>query len=128
MIRGIGFDLMHNERIGVLAPNWDDPFFRKTFSEKEYAMGVSAPDPVKWFSQRFAAKEAVFKALGVTCETILWPDIEILSDSIGQPVVYLHGRVAAHPAAQNAKFHITISEDMGLSVAMAVCETIDEAK
>ena len=124
MIYGTGVDIMHTTRLEALRGKYDDPFFKKTFSEKEYKAGMCRADPIIYFSERFAAKEAVFKALNVSSGKFRWNEIETPDDDSGKPYVVLHG--IAKEICNEAGIrciHISLSSDNGFVIAFAICET-----
>jgi len=123
MIYGIGVDIMAMARLEDLRGKYDDPFFTSTFTEKEFEEGVRRADPIAYFAGRFAAKEAVFKALRIDSNEFRWSDIETLGDDSGKPFVVLYGyakelfnRVGA------GRLHISLSNDGGYAAAFAICE------
>ena len=122
MIHGIGVDILHCDRVHHRADAWEDPFIKKTYTQREMAEGNNSTNPRRWFAERFAAKEAVFKALGISCERIRWSDIEVLSDAVGKPVVTLYGAILEELRRINGSIHLSISEDKGITIAFAVCE------
>jgi len=124
MVYGIGVDIFDTGRLNYPRGQYDDPFFKKTFTEKELEAGISRADPIAYFAGRFAAKEAVFKALHISSGEFRWSDIETLNDDSGQPYVVLHGHAKKHFDDIGAqRLHISLSNDGGSSVAFAVCET-----
>ena len=71
---------------------------------------------------RFAAKEALAKALGAP-KGLEWHDAVIVSSDVGKPTLQLSGSVAAAAAAAGIKtVHLSLSHDAGCAVAMVVCE------
>ena len=124
MIYGIGVDILSTNRLEDLRGKYDDSFFRKTFSEKEYEAGVKRTDPIKYFSGRFAAKEAVFKALDIDSGAFRFSEIETLNNGSGKPYVVLYGRVKQFCEDKGIKrLHISLSNDKGYVTAFVICET-----
>jgi len=123
MICGIGVDILRTDRIGDLRGKYDDPFFEKTFTGNELAAGMSRADPIAYFAGRFAAKEAVLKALGAGSDAFRFRDIETLSDDLGKPYVNLYGCMKERFDAIGARrIHISISGDGDYVTAFAICE------
>jgi len=85
----VGVDLVEIKRIEAAVDAWGEPFLSRVFtvSELELCRGKSPS-----LAARFAAKEAVMKALGTGFRGAGWSEIEVLADSHGQPVVNLRGR------------------------------------
>ena len=72
---------------------------------------------------RFAAKEAVAKALGAP-GGLRWRDAEVVVGERGRPLLALHGAVAAEAEAQGiAAWHLSLSHDGGIATAVVVAET-----
>ena len=125
MIFGIGTDILNLNRIKILSDDYNDPFFRRIFTTAERELALSSPQPLVSFGRRFAAKEAVYKALN-TKEAFCEPDfaaIEILSTPAGTPYVVFHGKLKDYVVAHQLKVHVTISSDTEYAAAFAVSET-----
>jgi len=78
--------------------------------------------PVPSLAARFAAKEALAKALGAPAE-LSWQDVQVAADESGRPALVVRGTVAA--AAERAgvrRWHLSLSHDSGAAVAMVVAE------
>jgi holo-[acyl-carrier protein] synthase len=122
MIFGIGTDILSIERIGRIFANPDDPFFLNTFSDKEKVEASEYPDPVTYFSTRFAGKEAVIKSIGLH-EDMKLKEIEILKAGSGQPCVALTGSIKKI-ACENGIKRVLISlscDDYAIAFAVAEC-------
>lgn len=79
--------------------------------------------PVESLAARFAAKEAVAKALGAP-GGLRWRDAEVCAGERGRPVLALHGGVAAEAAAQGIRvWHLSLSHDGGIATAVVVAES-----
>lgn len=89
MIYGLGTDIIEISRIKKAAQR--ESFLRRVFTEKEIVLCRERPNFFASLAVRFAAKEAVSKALGTGFRECKWREIEILSDSLGKPLVTLHG-------------------------------------
>ena len=86
-----GVDVMDIERIQRAAERHGDRFYSRFYTEAEAARYRG-----KWESlaARFAAKEAVAKALGTGIGDVEWVEIEVVSDERGKPELQLHGKAA----------------------------------
>ena len=83
-ILGIGVDIVENNRIKSSIRN--HKFKDRIYSPKELKQSILSKDKVKYFSKRFAAKEAFAKALGTGFRNNLnFKDIEIINDKLGKP-------------------------------------------
>jgi holo-[acyl-carrier protein] synthase len=85
--------------------------------------GGEAGRPPASLAARFAAKEALAKALGGP-DNLAWHDAEVVSQSSGRPVFVLRGTVAAAAEALGAAHvHLSLSHDAGIASAVVVLES-----
>ncbi|MDZ4789147.1 MAG: holo-ACP synthase [Blastochloris sp.] len=92
ILLGQGLDLVECQRISDCLEKFGDRFLDRIFlpSERSYAGGHAQPAP--HYAARFAAKEAVSKALGTGIgQDLGWKDIEVVREASGQPRIQLHG-------------------------------------
>jgi holo-[acyl-carrier protein] synthase len=90
MILGIGNDIIEIERIQANIEKYKHRFLNRIFTKKEQLYCLNKKNPAIHFAGRFAAKEAIVKALGTGFrQGITWVDIEILNDGNGKPLVSL---------------------------------------
>lgn len=129
MIVGLGVDIVSIERIGRLYRRHGERCFRHILTPAEAAAMPAGPRAVQRLAGRFAAKEAVMKALGtglgggVNCT-----QIEILNDPSGAPRLTLHGAAAARSLALGGtRWHLSISHCDDYAVAEAILEGDDAA-
>lgn len=85
----VGIDMVEIERVRRVLERHPQRFRERVYTEAEAAVSRGR---VHDLAARFAAKEAVMKALGTGARGIGWREIEILPDRRGKPLVYLHGR------------------------------------
>ena len=113
MISGIGTDIVEVSRIAKAIERWEDHFLKHVFTQEEidYCQGHKFPGP--HFAGRFAAKEAVIKALP-DIANLLWTDIRITNDEQGKP----HCTVVKKNLKQ--VIHISISHTKSHAIAFAV--------
>lgn len=117
MILGLGSDIIEVARIEESIKRHGKRFLDRIFTPSEQAYCLSFYDSGRHFAGRFAAKEAIVKALGTGISgSISWLDIEILNDPNGKPLVYFSASVEA----QFSKPEIQISLSHCKSHAMAV--------
>ena len=88
----IGVDIIEIQRIAEALERWGDRFRRRVYTEAEL---VYCRGRVPELAARFAAKEAISKALGTGMRGIFWTEMEILGDRRGKPQVRLCGRALA---------------------------------
>jgi len=90
---GIGLDLVTVTRFADALERGGDAFRKRLFTPKEQAHAATRSKPAQHYAARFAAKEAVMKALGRGFgQGVAFPEIEILSDGKSAPQVVLHGK------------------------------------
>ncbi|MDR1271498.1 MAG: holo-ACP synthase [Clostridiales Family XIII bacterium] len=120
---GVGVDILNIERLSHLDGKLDDPFFRRSFTERERTEDPGNHSRLAFFAARFAAKEAVFKALGTTPGAVRLSDIEICRDASGIPWPTLRGGAAdAAAKAGITSIHLSLSYEKDYVVAFAVAE------
>jgi holo-[acyl-carrier protein] synthase len=121
MIKGIGIDLIEKARVRDALERWGRHFSERILTDRESVLCGNKGDAVGSIAARFAAKEAVLKALGTgwTRETG-WKDIEILSLDDGSPEVILHR--GALSLAAGGRVWLSLSHSHGMAAAMAVIE------
>jgi len=123
-VLGIGLDLVEVARIERAVARWGDSFLSRVFTPREIAdcsvgRGGFRSEAL---AARFAAKEAVFKALGRGRPELGWLDVEVLKDAAGKPGVVLSGRALALAGELGvARVLVSLSHLPGLAAAQAVC-------
>ena len=94
MTRGLGNDIIEIERIRSSIERHGLHFLNRVFTQAEQDYCYKFQDPAPHFAGRFAAKEAIAKALGTGFGAHLsWHDIEILNDEHGKPIAHLSAAV-----------------------------------
>jgi holo-[acyl-carrier protein] synthase len=118
-----GVDLIELDRIQRLVDRYGDRALDRVYTPAELAhCRARLPE----LAARFAAKEAVAKALGVGLRIMVrdgvnWHDVETLPDPKGKPVVHLHGRAAARAAKLGlTEWSISLSHGREVAVAFVV--------
>ena len=123
MIFGVGTDILELNRMRSDILQENDPFVKRTFTEKERKEAAAREDSRLFFAGRFAAKEAVYKALRVSAELVDLSEIEVLTESSGGPRVILHDRLLSYKNQQGIrKVHVSISYEKETVLAFAVAE------
>ena len=90
MIAGIGTDLVEIDRIERMIERYGDAFLGKVFTPEEVAFCSARARPAQHYAARFAAKEAVLKALGTGVRKgMTLRDVQVESDTLGAPRVLL---------------------------------------
>lgn len=119
---GIGTDLVELDRFR-LALERTPRLVDRLFSDAEQAYARRRPDPTERFAARFAAKEAVMKAMGVGLWRFPLRDIEVVRAESGQPSVALHGkaaRVAAERGVTEWRLTLTHTDTVAQAIAVAL--------
>lgn len=116
MITGNGIDIIEVERIAKAIERWGDGFLTHVFTKEEIAYAKKQKNPQEHFAGRFAAKEAVLKALGDNSH-INWKDIQIQKDKNGKPVCFLTKN------KNKRKIFISLSHTKNYAVASAIITT-----
>ena len=94
-IFGIGTDIVNIKRLEKLLKNNNAHFKNKIFSKKEIIYCEKKKNPIPFYAKRFAAKEALSKALGTGIRKgIYLKNIEISNDNFGKPSIHLTGGAA----------------------------------
>ena len=121
MISGIGVDVVDIARFREVLTRTPQLLERVlTASERMHADGSPRADAS--LAARFAAKEAVAKALG-SPGGMNWQDCEIVTDPSGAPSLRVTGTVARVADARGiSTWHLSLSHDGGLAIAMVVAE------
>lgn len=113
MIKGTGVDITEVKRLRQAVEKWGELFLNRIFTEKELKNAKTRGSLYQHLAGRFAAKEAVFKALGNN--GLSFKDIEVLNDREGKPYCsILNGK------AGKAVVHISISHVKSYAVANAI--------
>lgn len=121
MIKGIGVDILEIVRIQNSIDNLGAAFLEKVFTPEEIRYCQSKHNMAQHFAARFAAKEAVSKALATGWRgDFVWKDVEIMNDTLGQPHVTLYGKLK-EMLAHTAVF-VSLSHSESHVVAMVVIE------
>ncbi len=124
MIRGIGVDIIEISRIRKSIEESGEQFLRKIFTQVEIDYCASKPDRFQHLAARFAAKEAVSKALATGwAGDFQWKDVEVMNDVSGEPKVTLHGKLKERLASRTVLLSLSHSDNH--VVAMALIEEGD---
>ncbi|MBW3547566.1 MAG: holo-ACP synthase [Actinobacteria bacterium] len=117
---GIGTDLVEVERFR-LALRRTPGLTERLFSDAERAYAARRRDPTERLAARFAAKEAVMKAMGVGLWRFPLRDIEVVRAASGAPSVRLHGRAAVLAADRGVtEWRLTLTHTSTMAQAIAV--------
>lgn len=126
MINGIGVDIIEISRI-KRAIERNANFINKMFSKNEIEYLKSRNMRAESVAGRFAAKEAVAKALGMGFRGFDFKDIEIDITTLGKPIVLLKGKAKKMDKRWGKyKIHLSISHSRENAIAYAILEVYDD--
>ena len=131
MIVGIGTDVFAVKRLADAAIREEDAFFKRAYTLEERQAAGTVSDRRAWLAGRFAAKEAVYKAVS-DCGVEFRPgDVCIITGAGGEPQVSLHGKTKARfeqVYGPDYSIHLSISHEDEYVTAFAVAEREDERR
>ena len=113
MIVGTGVDITEVRRLRQAAEKWGEAFLDRVFTKDELKKERKRVSLYQHLAGRFAAKEAIFKAMGDV--RLSWQDLEIFNDKDGRP----HCRIL-NPKFKKAKIQVSISHVKNYAVANAI--------
>ena len=114
MIKGLGIDIIEVERVKQAIKRNGQGFLDRLFTLKEQAYCGQFVDSERHYAGRFAAKEAIAKALGVGFgKELAFQDLEIVNNDDGKPEVYFCGD-------KHESLILSISHNRNYAVATAI--------
>jgi holo-[acyl-carrier protein] synthase len=121
-IYGIGIDVVEVDRIASAIERHGEPFLAKLFTTAERAYCAAQKKPELHYAARFAAKEAVSKALGTGIGGQAgWLDLEITRDPAGAPKLRLQGAAAVFAESQGiTEIQISLTHAREYAAANAI--------
>ena len=121
MIVGVGIDVVPVERFAA-ALERQPGMAERLFTAAELVTPHGEPRSAESLAARFAAKEALAKALGAG-GGMHWTDAEVLTDDAGRPFLTVGGTVAARAGSLGvARWHVSLSHDGGIASATVIAE------
>jgi holo-[acyl-carrier protein] synthase len=123
-ILGHGIDFIETDRIAAMQAKHGEHFLHRVFTPGELAHCLGAKRATEHLAGRFAAKEAILKALGTGWRGgIAWTDMEVLPDPAGKPCVTLTGECAQLANQMGIRhWHLSISHLKAIAMASAIAE------
>jgi holo-[acyl-carrier protein] synthase len=120
MVESIGIDIAEVARFERLVRRYGDRLVRRILANREVETYLQRHDRVEFLAGRFAAKEAVVKALGrfLTTRPAL-SEFEIINDSSGRPRVKLPDHIGAH--LRHVDIQVSISHEKSFAISLAIC-------
>jgi holo-[acyl-carrier protein] synthase len=111
----VGVDIIEIARVASAVARWGDRFLHRVYTDKEI---LYCRERVPELAVRFAAKEAVMKALGTGVRGIGWKEIEVLPMRGGKPLVFLHGKArlrAEYLGLEDFAISLTHSQEFAIA-------------
>lgn len=129
-IHGIGIDVVEVERIAAAIERHGEALLARLFTPDERAYCAAKATPAIHFAARFAAKEAIAKALGTGIGAHAnWLDLEITHDANGAPRVLLHGQAAAFASVHGlTEIQISLTHAKAYAAANAIVLKTEDHK
>ena len=112
MIVGTGVDIIEIDRIERAISKWGEMFLDHVFTNDEIVWARTHKFPYPHYAGRFAAKEAIFKALGDS--RVTWLDLNIYNDASGKPVCQYNKNIF------EGHIYLSISHSKDYAVAQAI--------
>ncbi len=124
MIFGVGTDIVAVARMAEYWQRHGERGLEKMLAPDEREACRSSLDPARFLAKRFAAKEALGKALGTGVRApVLLPDIAISHDALGKPAFAFAPALGAYLAERGLRAHLSISDERDYAVAFVVLES-----
>lgn len=129
MIVGVGTDLIEIPRIEAACSRHGDRFAQRILGPAEWQRYLhrrshSARRGIAFLATRFAAKEAISKALGLGMRLpMTWRSAEVVNEPGGRPIVVVHGTLKEFVAARRLRLHVSVTDERSMAMAYAVAET-----
>lgn len=122
MIKGIGIDIVEIDRVERIIER-QPRFVSRVFTNLEQQYCQNKTRPAVHYALRFAAKEALLKALGTGFRGVKWTDIEIDHDDLGKPFINLSNAASQVAASKEIdRIHLSLSFDRLNAVAVVLVE------
>ncbi|MHB8882056.1 MAG: holo-ACP synthase [Thermodesulfovibrionales bacterium] len=122
MIVGVGTDIVRTQRLRAAVERWGDRFLHRVFTGDEITYAYQKKNPFLPLAARFAAKEALIKAIGKRAPVSM-TDIEIRHDETGMPGIVPRGGLKVFFEAEHIRqTHVSLSHEDDYSIAFVVVE------
>ena len=122
-IYGIGTDIVNINRIRVAIKKKNQAFKNRIYTKSEISVCEKRKNTIECFAKRFAAKEAIFKAVGLK-NKLDFKDVEVINNSSGTPKFSIKGKSLdnLNKIFQRKKFkiHLSLSDDKPWAVASVI--------
>lgn len=120
MIYGIGIDIVKISRFKKAMDRWGDRFVNRIFTTDEFNYSQTKNFPAESLAARFAAKEALFKAIG---KGLSWKEVEVKRQSSGKPDIHLTGKaLIIQQELAISHIHVSLSHHGDYAIAEILLE------
>ncbi|MEQ1716212.1 MAG: holo-ACP synthase [Hyphomicrobium sp.] len=126
MIVGIGNDICDIRRVEKTLERFGERFLAKVFTDEERRKAFTRAHPARTLAKRFAAKEAMAKALGTGFRSgVHLKDIGVINAATGRPTLHLQGGAAKRlalliPPGYSARIDVTLTDEYPLAEAVVI--------
>ncbi|SRR5579885_1438477 len=129
MIFGIGVDVLEVKRVGRTLERFGQHFIERLLLPQEQAQLARTPRRERFIAMRFAAKEAIVKAMGTGFAHGVWiKDVGVVQNAWGKPqVVFSERGDRVRRGLGVGEGHVTLTDEAGLVVAVAVLMKADSS-
>jgi len=129
VIYGVGSDILRLDRMQGVYERHGEHFVNRLLMPQELELFAYAKNPVRFLTMRFAAKEAIVKAMGTGFANGMWiRDCGTVPDRLGKPLVIFSRRGQEKCDELGiGRSHLTLTDEAGLVVAFAALECAGEA-
>ena len=125
MIHGIGTDIVSVQRMGQLLSRHPERGAAHLLHPEEQLEAQKAPAVDRFVAKRFAAKEALAKALGTGLRSpVLLPAIRVEHDTLGKPFFSFESELAEWIRQRSLQIHLSITDEVDHAVAFVVVEKL----
>lgn len=126
MIHGVGADLVAIARIERMLAEHGERAAAKLLASSEMGRYLRAPKPAAFLAKRFAAKEALGKALGLGLrDPVTLHNIAVVSDDIGRPGFEYAPPLAVWMQRRHLRAHLSLSDEADTALAFVVVERVE---
>jgi holo-[acyl-carrier protein] synthase len=130
VIYGVGTDLVEIRRIAAAVERFGERFGERILGPQEQARYAarrarSATRGLAFLATRFAAKEAVSKAIGLGMRSPMsWRAVEIVNAPSGKPQVIAHGALAEFLQQRRLRLTVSVTDEQSMAMAFVVAEVV----
>jgi holo-[acyl-carrier protein] synthase len=131
VIYGVGTDLVEIGRVAAAVDRFGERFVDRILGPQEKLRyearrARSSSRGLAFLATRFAAKEAVSKAIGLGLRSpMTWRAVEIVNAASGQPRLVAHGALAEFLQARRLRLSVSVTDEQTMAMAFVIAEVVD---